>query len=1231
MKKRDTEDSRLDKLLQRAASEPKWLAPQTTLYKNRFVIKSLVGSGGMGAVYRAYDTRNGTSIALKTILSASSSAIYRLKQEFRALADLVHPNLVGLHELFYDEELNQWFFTMDFVPGDPLLERLGSGPDDALLRGAFAQLAVGIQAIHSKGKLHRDLKPSNVILTPDDRTVILDFGLVSDQHAGGVGQTVTGDSASGTPLYMSPEQGAGEPATVASDWYAFGAILFEALTGRPPFTGPDRKVLMQKQKEDAPKPSSIRPDIDEDSESLCARLLSRDPSARAGFEEIASILCAETSTAEILEDFEEEVFVGREIELSALSTAFESTDKGQPAIALVEGISGIGKTALVERFLLSLNRRGESVILRGRCYERESVPYKACDSIIDSLSRYLRKIGPERAAAMMPRHFHALARIFPVLQRLEVIQKIKLRHPLPADPVELRRFGFGALKELLLRIAEQEPLVLFVDDLQWMDVDSARLLSSLFDPPDPPPLLLIGAYRSDEVLGNPGLAALREQVMEQEELAVTSIVVGPLSADESRELAHRLLSSRVREQVSSIAVEAEGSPFFIVELSRHAATGQSRATTLTASIAGRVGSLSDAQRGLLEAVCVSARPVEPELIRLVVKEPDIARHVRELLAQNLVRYKSGSSAQLTCYHDRIRETVVSLLPESRCELWHRRFSEAMERQAEPDLIALTEHYLGAKEYAKAGKRAIEVASQAVRTLAFGKAVEMFRVAVEHADVSDSHRIELRIALAEALANGMRCAEAGREYLDISQHVGPVERGELRRRGAEQLLFSGHIDEGMAVLKEAFEDSGVDYAALLQHNPFETLRELEATGYKYTIRSDIDPAELRRLDVMWAAGHGMTQIREAEGMVFLTAYAVKALEVGELPHVVRALAFMSIYSSTFGKEGNLALVRLKELSAKRSDPTISAWLHMALENDAFWFGRFSESIAEFERAESVLMQECTGVARELSSARFVVALAFYYLYDMDSMWSVCTRWLGEARETENIHLTANFIGSMDRWIVVDKPDLARREIKELLAQLPEEDGAVAVLIGSMLLTRCESYQGDRNVWDEMDAAVREFDITLYSASPLLKCSVHYHRCIIALAQARHHEDPERLLCCAENDVRIIENPTAIDGKILHMGYWRSLGVLMRACIAAARGDRSSAHALLDEALDRMAGQKDKNHLAEKSARYRKGQLIGGEEGAALCAVAITALQDGGVKNPARWNAHVTPGFETLLGP
>jgi serine/threonine protein kinase len=186
-----------------------------------------------------------------------AGSVYRLKNEFRALADVTHPNLVRLHELFAQDA--SWFFTMELVDGERFDHWVR--PDDALdearLRAALTQLVAGVSAIHSAGKLHRDLKPSNVLVTPEGRVVVLDFGLAVDPELGGVGQTVAEDSVSGTPAYMAPEQAAGKPATQASDFYALGVMLFEALTGRLPFEGRSGEMLAAKQTRDAPSASAV--------------------------------------------------------------------------------------------------------------------------------------------------------------------------------------------------------------------------------------------------------------------------------------------------------------------------------------------------------------------------------------------------------------------------------------------------------------------------------------------------------------------------------------------------------------------------------------------------------------------------------------------------------------------------------------------------------------------------------------------------------------------------------------------------------------------------------------------------------------------------------------------------------------------------------------------------------------------------------------------------------------
>src|SRR5206468_3885553 len=201
----------------------------------RFQIERRLGSGGMGVVYQALDRVRNEVVALKTLRWTDASTIYRFKREFRTLLGIVHPNLVGLYELF--GEGDEWYFTMELVKGSQFLEFVR--PDVLSverLRPVLAQLATGLVALHRAGMLHRDLKPSNVILTPEGRPVILDFGIAADMASSGDPLRTAEDGIWGTAEYMSPEQGRGE-ATAASDWYAVGCMLYEALTGRLPFAG----------------------------------------------------------------------------------------------------------------------------------------------------------------------------------------------------------------------------------------------------------------------------------------------------------------------------------------------------------------------------------------------------------------------------------------------------------------------------------------------------------------------------------------------------------------------------------------------------------------------------------------------------------------------------------------------------------------------------------------------------------------------------------------------------------------------------------------------------------------------------------------------------------------------------------------------------------------------------------------------------------------------------------
>ena len=180
-------------------------------------------------------------VALKTLRRTSAADLYRLKREFRSLADVTHPNLVCLYELFVEDD--HCFFTMELVEGVSFVDYADEvdrtrRSDDRLI-AALRQLVDGVSALHRRGKLHRDIKPSNVLVTPEGRVVILDFGLIAEllpPHAGEASYV-----RGGTPAYMSPEEASGATPSEAGDWYGVGVTLYEALTGTIPVCGSGRR------------------------------------------------------------------------------------------------------------------------------------------------------------------------------------------------------------------------------------------------------------------------------------------------------------------------------------------------------------------------------------------------------------------------------------------------------------------------------------------------------------------------------------------------------------------------------------------------------------------------------------------------------------------------------------------------------------------------------------------------------------------------------------------------------------------------------------------------------------------------------------------------------------------------------------------------------------------------------------------------------------------------------
>lgn len=674
-----------------------YIIEKPAIAESRFLIKRELGRGGMGVVYEAHDTEKDVSVALKTLLHFHAEDIYRLKKEFRSLQDIVHPNLCSLGELV--EENGKWAFIMELIQGVdfltyntksehspanyfPTQQRSVNegvvhestsyrGFDEYRLRNTLRGVVDGLVAIHSAGKVHRDIKPSNVLVTPEGRPVLLDFGLIietGDDHKSTMG-------FAGTPEYMAPEQAESPEVGPAADWYALGVMLYEVLTGTLPFRGTTVQVLVDKTRKTPAPISSLVRNVPGDLESLCTDLLRIDPASRPSGEEVLRRLGLNensepsTRTTGLHPNVASQIqkIVGREEELSVLHRGFRDTMAGAPVTVVVEGVSGVGKSTLLDWFRRDLYfEYPETVFLSGRCYERETVPFKAFDGVVDTLAKYIQRLPDVEAAKLMPRNVTLLARLFPTLNLVKTIaQEPPPRYEI-VDPHEMQRRSFGALRDMFLSVTERYPLVVSVDDMQWTDSDSLLLLDEILRIEDGPPMLLLLSSRYIEG-EKKSVLDWRSKIPGE----LRRIQLESLGRESSFELANLCLEkiggNKTSITAAEIAAEAGGHPLYISELVRYATEGGKSGLAelrLDDMIWDRVEQLPISARRVLEYSCVVGAPIKRENLRQISRldENEFTKSISLLRVANLLRGTGERKKHpVEPYHDRVREAVLAHL------------------------------------------------------------------------------------------------------------------------------------------------------------------------------------------------------------------------------------------------------------------------------------------------------------------------------------------------------------------------------------------------------------------------------------------------------------------------------------------------------------------------------------------------------------------------------------------
>ncbi|MEO5769709.1 MAG: AAA family ATPase, partial [Polyangia bacterium] len=821
------------------------------------------GQGGAALVFRAINEETGQVVALKTAREPTEARLASVRREIQALARIRHAGVVNIFEggVF---EGRPWY-TMELIQGATLGQHLRgfredevsrttelpdslgvSGPADLrvitpMVPGALGptspwselpaptakggeiswtlevvrRLCDPLAYIHGEGFVHRDLKPSNIFVRSDGTPILMDFGLVWWVREEGQREVLAVDAArGGTIAYMAPEQARGNLVDARADLFSLGCIIYEILTGRPPYLANTRLELAAAHDHPAVPPSKLGAAASPELEALVMALLERNPRDRIGHADDVAALLADVCSANTPAPapaiparaylYRPEI-VGRQASIDAALAPIDRLRRGRGGIGIVTGESGIGKTTFVsevarrtaaQRIRVVTSEcaavgmaRGRSVPQSGPLYPFRRILQAIADRCVAGGSALADRILGERAKI--------LAIVEPSLRHLPGIQ----HHPEPPEmPSEAaRRRIIDALAETLSAFSADKPTLLVIDDLQWADDLTLAFLDSLSaNYLMPNPLFLLGTYRLEE--STPLLERLNSapHVSHFRLDRLDATTIGTMSADMLGQ--HRVSDALV----AFLSAESSGNPFFVAEYLRAAVDagllfrdGRGRwqqpggplvfeklglPRNLRDLVARRIEGLGENARRLAEMTAVLGREVEIEFLTSVTLRlgiiPDEAMFddvLRELIIRQVLEPSVSGSVRFV--HDKLREIVYEAIAPARQKHLHAGAAELLEQShSERGDLDSTAASL-AHHFEKGGD--------------IGKALFYFDAAGEAA-----HRMH-------ANQEAMRLIEKARTL----EERAPVKSSRLARARRARLLgldalALGNVNEALTRLKEA---------------------------------------------------------------------------------------------------------------------------------------------------------------------------------------------------------------------------------------------------------------------------------------------------------------------------------------------------------------------------------------------------------------------------------------------
>jgi predicted ATPase/class 3 adenylate cyclase len=705
----------------------------------RYEVRRFLGEGGRKRVYQAYDRALDREVAVATVKTEDLDAdgLERVRREAQAMGRLGdHPHIVTIYDI--GDEDGRPFIVSQYMPGGSVDDLLAGAEEHRLAVGEAVRIAdelcQALEHAHGVGIIHRDVKPANIWLTDGGSTRLGDFGLASATASDSRSRLTREGMMVGTVAYMAPEQALGQEVGAGADLYSLGALLYELLTGRPPFVGQDAVAVISQQINTPPMaPWWHNPAVPKELGTLVLELLAKTPEERPTSaadvrRRLADVLT--TAPPDDLTAVSEPAdpaatrhsarlnrlsrFVGRADELRDLKRAVEGALSGRGGLVMVSGEPGIGKTRLAEEACVYA-RLGGAQVLVGHSYETESaVSYTP---FIEAIQAY---VAARPADAVREELGEAASEVAKLVSDVRNVVP-GLAPAAPAGAEEERYRLFESVCSFLLNASRSVPIVLLLDDLQWADAPSVRLLQHLARRLADSRLLIIGTYRDVELSRRHPLTQALVELRRDHSFQLT--VLRGLSLPEVQDFLEAMTERPLEPSEQSLAAafygETEGNPYFLEEVLRHMlATGgafweggrwqMSQASVESLSIPEgiralvdrRLSQLSEAVTDVLRRAAVLGTQFDFAVLEHMTggDEDAVLAALDEALAAQLIESAptQHGHAVYRFAHGVIRQSLYEDLSLPRRQRLHQRAAESIEavnaRNLGPHLPALALHY-----------------------------------------------------------------------------------------------------------------------------------------------------------------------------------------------------------------------------------------------------------------------------------------------------------------------------------------------------------------------------------------------------------------------------------------------------------------------------------------------------------------------------------------------------------